>query len=358
MSSTIDSLNANILTKIQWLGEVLEVFNGYELEAIHEKQVTNSINYLNDTKNTYEFGSIEILKNYYISSCNEEKKKNYMLFTEFIITENIIGKLKNVFLICKKINKYYNFNNKDCDNKINGYEYLCVDVEISHTKYIMCSCGNKQFIESKTSEFICHCGKIEKLYGVVFEDEQFFYQEGQRTKHGKYEPTKHCKYWVDRIQAKESSDITEIIDKIKSKIKRDNVYLENVSCQIIRNYLKELKKTKYNDNVPLIRKVITGIEPPQLTEHELKLIYFYFRRVIHIFNKIKPDDKNNSPYHPFFIYKIIENILKNKKDKKRKLEILECIHLQSRDTLISHDTIWESICKQLDDFTYTPTFSG
>lgn len=357
MSSTIDNLNNNILIKIQWISEVLEVFDGYELETLHNKQVANSIVYLEETKNQYEFGSIEILKNYYLAKGNEEKKKQYQLFTEFIITENIIGKLKKVYLICKKINKYYNFNNKECDKKIYDYDFLCVDVELSHTKYVMCSCGNQQFIESKTSEFICQCGKIEKLYGVVFEDEQFFYQEGQRTKHGKYAPTKHCKYWVERIQAKESSDISEIIDEIKSKIKRDKIWLENVNCQIIRNYLKEAKKTKFNDHAALIRKIITGYEPPQLTEHELKLIYVYFGRVIQIFNKIKPDDKNNSPYHPFFIYKIIENILKHPKDKKRKSEILECIHLQSRDTIISHDMIWELICAEIKDFKYTPTSS-
>jgi hypothetical protein len=196
------------------------------------------------------------------------------------------------------------------------------------------------------------------MYGVVFEDEQFFYQEGQRTKHGKYDPAKHCKFWVDRIQARENIEdkkFRSAIKAVKACRKRDNIRLEQLTCEMIRSYLKELHLTAYNDHVPLIRKEITKREPSQLTDHELKLIYVYFGRVIQIFNKIKTSNKPNCPYHPYFIYKIIEQLLKKSEHSSRRKEILSNIHLQSRETLIENDCLWSQIVPHIPEFNYVPT---
>ena len=87
----------------------------------------------------------------------------------------------------------------------------------------------------------------------------------------------------------------------------------------------------------------------------MQLIHIYFDKVIHIFDEIKPPEKTNCPYHPYFIYKIIEQIIKKKSDRIRKLKILACIHLQSRETLVENDRIWVLICLRILEFTYIPT---
>ena len=118
----------------------------------------------------------------------------------------------------------------------------------------------------------------------------------------------------------------------------------------------------------MIKKVITEKEPSILTEHECRRVYIIFSRVVQIYNRIKPDNKPNCPYHPYFIYKIIEQLLKDPIDAQRRTEILQSIHLQSRDTLIDNDNIWKPICDTLNKdflgdsnnevwFTYTPTES-
>jgi len=147
----------------------------------------------------------------------------------------------------------------------------------------------------------------------------------------------------------------EIINGIKKCIKRDKIWIENLTCETIRSYLKQLKETSYNNHIPLIKKIITGVEPAQLTEHETQLVYMYFGIVIQIFGKIKGDEKANCPYHPFFIYKIIEQVLKGGKNEKRKSNILQSIHLQSRDTLIENDRLWFSICDLIPEFTKKAT---
>jgi len=357
--STIDNIDTNIMLKIHNLQTIIEIYDGYDLDDRDNIHIKSFIELLNDLLSVYEFGSIDILKGYYQENSTDDTRRTYYIkYIKFVNTENILGILKRIYNYCKKIQKTYDINSEILTRSLSDFDNVAIDIDCTDKLSESCICGASGKIESKTSESICKCGKIEKLKGIVFEDEQFYYQEGQRTKHGKYDPTKHCKFWVDRIQARESAEIPEsLIRAVKSKVRRDNIWLENLTCGIIRGYLKELKKTRYNDHVPLIRKTITGIEPPQLTDHELKLVYVYFGRVMQIFNKTKPDKTFNSPYHPFFVYKILEQILKKPENKQRKDEILACIHLQSRDTLINHDIIWAPICKEIPEFTYIPTLT-
>jgi hypothetical protein len=134
--------------------------------------------------------------------------------------------------------------------------------------------------------------------------------------------------------------------------------VDRINCEVVRSYLKQLKVTHYNNHIPLIRKIITGQEPPQFTDHELRLLYMYFSKVIQIFNQIKGTTKSNCPYHPYFIYKIVEQLLKEPRDKSRKREILSCIHLQSRETLIENDKTWFLICDHIPQFTKLATNSN
>ena len=149
-----------------------------------------------------------------------------------------------------------------------------------------------------------------------------------------------------------------VINAIKSSIKNENMFIENITCDTIRKYLKRLKKTEYNNHVSLIKKNITNIEPSQLTDHETRIVCLYFGIVVQLFTTLRNNnDKNdpNCPYHPFFIYKIIEQILKDPYQKKRCNDILSCIHLQSRNTLIENDRLWFNICDHIPEFTKIPT---
>lgn len=359
MSSTIENTNTNILKKINELTKILNIYNQYALDKNDLIEVKKYFIQLGEIESAYEFGSIGILSNYYQNMHDPSKKvESYKEYMNFITTENIISRLKRIYTSCKKYLSIYEIDSEELHDAFRNYEFTPVTIKYTEKTNTICECGKPYHIESKNSEFICYnCGKTEKLYGIVFEDEQFWYQEGQRTKHGKYDPTKHCKFWVDRIQAKENTEIPKkVIKAIKKCLIRDNIWLEQLDCSMIRAYLKALKMTKYNDHVSLIKKIITGKEPNQLTDTELKLIYIYFSRIIQIYNKTKPLGKPNCPYHPFFIYKILEHILSDQPGRRD--NILSCIHLQSRETLIENDRIWKRICDEIDEFNYTPTDSS
>ena len=123
--------------------------------------------------------------------------------------------------------------------------------------------------------------------------------------------------------------------------------------------MRKTNNTKYNEHIPLIIRIITGIIPPQLTGEEYSLTLKYFNRVVNIFAQVKPKYKSNCPYHPYFFYKVLEQkcILQedNKEQIEKKRKILSCIHIQSDSTLKKRDIIWKIICEEIDEFKYEPT---
>jgi hypothetical protein len=295
---------------------------------------------------------------------NIVSKKIYHKFNIFITSEDIYGIFDsyidfiNNFL--SQFKEKFITNNLEKHFKrlfvlINNYKKTKLIYSIDNIEYDLCNCGKKMIIQSNTSELLCtNCGSIHTLIGSVFEDSQFYNQEGNRYLHGTYDPNRHCKFWVDRIQAKENTIINDsIIEKIKQCIKKDKIKnLKNISIDQFRIYLKQCKLSKLNDHIPLIKKIITGYIPPQLTHKELHLLFNYFDKATKIYTSIKPKEKSNSLYYPFLIWKILDLIIE---DNYKKKELLSCIHLQSYETLIDNDKIWYQICKHNDKFIYKPT---
>ena len=364
MSATVEITNNNIKYKIKEITSILDKFETYNI------RIDPKIIYNFDAVNTdYNIGVVNILSEYFLLSdtCNSNNKervadmkiKYFNVYQNFIKTENIISKLDRIITNIKKYVKNI------CDQKIQleindcikKYNSKTIELEYKDTSYAICKCSIKMDIDTNSSSLICKsCGYIKELYGTSFTDDSCL-ADNSKQKYGNYDPSKHCRFWVDRIQAKENTEIDPaVINSIKSCIKRDkNLNKNNISCANIRKYLFETKYSKYNDHIPLIRRIITGVTPPQLTDINLHLIHIYFDKVIHIFENTKHNTKTNCPYHPYFIYKIIEQIMNKESQRKEKNDILSCIHLQSRETLIQNDIIWKYICDKIPEFTYIPT---
>jgi hypothetical protein len=346
---------------------------------------------LHELSNDYELGSIKILSNHNIFSQEldkniktKEKRAEFLLERDKIFTsyqvfirkekfvnkidrqynllKNIVHKLKSTKgVTLKKLKPFIH----DIDSYLIKYENTSIIRSTPNVTSNICSlCSKEMTIVTTLSEITClSCGAVDSLCGTVFEDAQFYYQEGQRTKHGNYDPSKHCRFWIQRIQAKETTDIPEsVINKVKQCIKTNNIKnKEDITCAAIRKYLSQTNNSLYNENTPLIRKMITGEAPYQLNDKELQLIHVYFDKVIKVYNEIKPTDKTNVPYHPYLIYKIIEHLLKKgnsngiQSSPRRTNNILSCIHLQSRETLIEHDKTWKKICEHIQEIEYKPT---
>lgn len=364
MTSTVDNICANIETKFTSIREIFAIYDNYDLDDEDEQIVSSSISMIDSLQAVYNTCTLDMLTEYYLTDDSNVKESLRDGIARAVKSNNIIGELDRLYKNYVRLRKIYKVEEPEIPRLAKLFETSVIDESFSDPGSDICTkCKVPYEIEEKTAEYVCkNCGHLEKMSGVVFEDEQFFYQEGQRTKHGKYDPIKHAKIWLERIQAKEMTDIpADVLNQIRTLIKRDQLWLNSISCDTIRKYLKQIKKTQYNNHIPLIRKLVTGLEPSQLTEHETQLVYMYLGTAIQHFSTIKKNltnaSKNDCPYHPFFIYKIIEQILKDPRHSTRRKDILSCIHLQSRETLIEHDRAWFAICDNIPEFTKIATDS-
>jgi hypothetical protein len=171
--------------------------------------------------------------------------------------------------------------------------------------------------------------------------------------------------WLNYIQANDDvpEDVIDILDGMAIKsfsVNSELMNMSTLSCKQIREWLKEIKMTTYNNSAPSIRKLITGrhgdaIIPPQLSSDEKDLILNDIVNVLTIFPKVVNDrtllrklNKNRikkKTYYPFMIMKLFCYRLHNS-DKLSGL--LQCIHFQSTSTLFQDDMLWEKICEMIN----------
>lgn len=226
----------------------------------------------------------------------------------------------------------------------------CLDYEV-------CECGARMIANACNNKFVCYsCGEIKETYNDSTVDAVFGRHDDSGVKHGKYDPSRRCRFWIERIQGRETAEIPDgCINAVRRCIARDRIGKSTILCTQIRKYLKEAGYTNFNDHVTLIRKLITGYGPPPLTEHELQLLYHVFNKVMTVFDDIKPAKKYNSPYYPYIVGKIIHDMLPN---GRRRRCILECIHMQSTATLVNNDKLMKLICEKVPELTYHPTIKS
>jgi len=349
--NTLESISCNMTSKIKLLLALIKMAKKAKIKYNYEAIL--SLIY------DYETGSLEVLTTYYKDLNNHGKYLS--LFNAYIARSNYANKLD------KHVGKLKQLMSKSADReKFNDlvavYTEHAIICNIANSNRKLCpDCKIAMTYISNSSEMVCEqCGFSELVFGSAEDDEIIDFSNcnvviPRKTKRGAYDPAKHRRLWIERIQARETVEINQyVIDKIKEFGAMDGLSGAKLTCSHIREYLHQLRFTQYNDHVPYIRKLITGISPPQFTEHELQLINNYSDKAGRIFEEIKPPNKSYCPYHPMFIFKIIDQILLNT-SLQRKKEILSCIHLQSRETLIANDRLWKVICQRIPEFKYKPT---
>jgi predicted RNA-binding Zn-ribbon protein involved in translation (DUF1610 family) len=389
----MDTLNniSNVMNvKIYTIKKVLSLLMNFNRKnkAMVDRRSAEYIKYLEkditSIGNDHKSGSIIIFSEYNkfieeneesIKNIHDAKTKNKMkrkndflvVYNFFINSENFIGRMDRLmdnignYISSESTPKQLQYADKSTSlsselrTLIQDYYSLTLDKFIEEHHFRKCSNCNKEMeVLSETDEIECrNCGEISKICGTITDINQMA-TRNRKAKRCSYRAPKHCNTWIQRILAIETPNIPDkVIVTIKRKLKRDGIKTKRkVTCPLIRKYLKECNYTDYNKHIPTIKKIITGEAPEPLTEDELQLMYIYFELVVSIFEKVKPANKTNCP-HPYFIFKILEQVLKN--NEKKKNNILSHIYLQSRETLIENDILWKKICSYINDFEYIST---
>lgn len=353
--ATVDGISTKINEKI---GIINDLISAIRMVCVLDKDMT----IFQKTIEGFEFGSLQILSDYYFlkdESIDEKKKKSELLnkYVRFIVQENIISQLNCMYLYLRTVILKLQLKTSVITKLFLKYEETKLKIAFKETRGYLCTfCDEQMSFIAKESTLECSkCFAQQDARGMMYSEDQADISE-KNYKSNQYQARKHGKAWIDCLQGLESKEIPEkVLVHIKECMRKDRIIdVSKVTCNTIRGYLsKKSNMSKYNQHIPKIRKLVTGIEPPQLTEAESELFFEYYGKVINIYNTIK--EKVNCPYCPYFIYKILEQILKDPIHHERKGRFFSYIHLQLSNTLNDQDKLWKSICKDIPEFAYRPT---
>jgi len=149
----------------------------------------------------------------------------------------------------------------------------------------------------------------------------------------------YCKNWLLQLQGKESVNISsESFNRILEFAKKSPD--QQLSCTVIRGWLKRLSLSKYNSHITWLRKEIESAcniksQSYELTNEEITVILNYLSE---IFQSLK--SKKIRLHYPFLLAKILPLAIK---DKSRLDILLSNIHFQNEKTLAKNEHIWRQI---------------
>ncbi len=318
-------------------------------------------------KNNYLMAMTPVLSNYYCTNNVIHTAEYYQILTsnnfesvsgsiawELESIRSTIGTILPSYVIDKKIIAR-------CDSAINKFANVHLSIFLNRKNYEICKCGGHMTMITELSELHCDkCARIKHIVGSICRDDHTNNQETTKTKQNGYDTMRHYKFWMERIQACEKKVFSQdVLDKIESIIKRDRLTKANINCKTMRAILadcavKRDKLTNLNEHVPLLVVHFGGRSPPLLDFNENRACQIRFNKVMDLYNIVNPDGRN-VPYYPFFIYKILQHMLRGNREK---LRILQYIHLQKRETVIKNDLYYKEICELSDpedDLVYVPT---
>jgi hypothetical protein len=341
MSSTLETINLKFLRKFSMANSLIDHCRGSVRDYLREN--------LRELIDDYEISTAEVVSQYFITA----EVNTYISYLRLILNMGILQRLGEIITIIRKVASDCKSPNKDFTRALEQYTELVVDIpNLANNSYYCDSCRIPLTIDTEHSTFFCRkCGKAENVSGMIFDE-----GERESTSANGYDPVGRFKFLIDRIQAKESIEIPpEVIDGLNKCAKKYSIRGDEMVCDDVRLFLQEIKQSKYNDHVPHIRKLLTGIAPPELSPEEVKEIQTKFYAVVRIYEIIKPAERKNCPCHRYFLFKVIEDVLLDHPDKNRTQAILGCIHLQSAITLVKNDNFWKKICEHHRAITYRPT---
>lgn len=315
---------------------------------------------LDDIERDYKLSTVTILTQYYKS--NGHLPKYTKEYYRVLAAGSYFSRVDAICLSCDNMLRllYDKFSTESLHGKSQNFLKMINDVIVMNDSvtaigmvcavevisYDVCKCGRPMTIYSDLSELRCdHCGICREVLGAVFSDEQFYPQEGQKTKYSDYAHSRHLHFWMDRIKGDEDyRSFAHMLEPIKECIRREGVHSSELSCAYIRKILKELAITKLNHHVAVIIKQCGGPSPPQTTYEDNRDIAIRFNKIMELYDVVNPD-RCNKPYYPYFIYKIIESKYKGNAEM---LRLLDYIHLQSDLTVIKNDNYYRQICELAD----------
>lgn len=343
MSTYIDVLNANILTKFDKFSEIFSIYEPYLCDTNEYDTFAKIFDDFAKSKKQFLIESIIVF------SKKQPIERVYADISNIIQSCDISGLFDKIEAWAESVLPLLSEKQKLFVTRLlEEQSKLSIEIKIDLNQQNICPfCAADATADEKNSEYICeNCGYIISYNDELTIENDIAINSTKREKINKYASTIHCSTWLRRIQGKEKVDISdELINEIKVRITGDGVRICDITCEIIRNYLQKMKLTKYNNDIPYIWKLVTNKELALLTDAEENTIVNIFSSVVQTINNMT-QSKEHCKYIPYYIYKIISIVMANPRDRNRKRDLLSCIHMQSQNTLATNDKLWDMVCRE------------
>ena len=194
-------------------------------------------------------------------------------------------------------------------------------------------------------------GEMCEECGVFFEKQEYVITDFRnlQIRHRRvYKRLDHFKEILSQFQGKEGKEIpNEVVDRIRETIKKDP---GTTTLNDVKQSLRQLKLTKYVENILYIHHVLSGTPLPYIKrEIEDKLVRM-FKQMEQVFGLVRPKvpfARTSFLNYYFVLFKLLDSL--------HQAELLPSIPLLKTSIRIKqHDAIWRHICEELG-WTFSPT---
>jgi hypothetical protein len=302
----------------------------------------------------------------------KKKKKKYLLENSSLLFEYFENKknisnssVKNINTNGnKKVNEFFKITNtenkqletqtsQNTSNIVQKYlnniddRFISVNTFMNTETDICKYCFEGELIINE-EEGLLICNKCFRNSIYLIENEKSSYKEPPKEVcFYAYKRINHFKEIIAQFQAKETTQIPlELIDNIKSQIKKERIELSHLTTQKTKEILKKLGYNKYYEHIPYIKYKL-GIPPPVIPTEIEDTLCNLFNEAQSLFYKFCPDDRFNFLSYHYTFYKLCELI-----GEKQYLQDIPM--LKDREKRIEQDVIWKKICAELN-WKYIPT---
>jgi hypothetical protein len=335
---SIDKLSAS-LNKIN--DELIKIDKNRELNAVFDMEKRAEL--LNQKKNLEE--EIEQMNS------NMEEINHYDLTGDLLTEYYSIRDAKQTTEI-KNILEYLkpnsNIKKQNINTKAVLFDKFCQRIEgirvnkddgTNRIKYCE-ECDVEKTLVVEDSSYICpECGDME--FVIIDEDKQI-------KEYSPYKRVNHFKEWLNQLQAKEITEITDdIFENIETELnKYKNIDYLNVSRDKMQDILKKLGYNKLYEHIPFILNKLIGINPPKIDKETEDTFIDMFTKIQEPWEIYKPKGRKNFLSYPYILYKFSELLERD--------DLLNFFPMLQPQKLMEQDLIWQKFCKHLK-WEYYPT---
>lgn len=291
------------------------------------------------------------------------KKKDYFLDNSSLIFDYFENKKNIPTTVTKnqRLNTFFKIKDEDSANTNNqqktnnivqkylsNVDDMFLDVNSFVCQTDVCKYCFKGELIPLEDEGVLICNLCARNVPYLIENEKPSYKEPPKEVcFYAYKRINHFKEILAQFQGKETTQIpSEVIENIKIQIKKERIDISHITNIKTKEILKKLGYNKYYEHIPFIKDKL-GIKPPVMSPELEETLCNLFVELQSPYSKFCPDDRVNFLNYYYTAYKLCELL-----GEDQYLEHFPM--LKDREKRIEQDTIWRSICEELD-WEFIPT---